>query len=658
MKLLRLDARRARIGGENLKRSQTEKKSHARRIGILAIVMAAVFATSAAGRSVPPGGDTQNDVVCFDAPQWVDECMDTMTGDLTFASGTGVRFADRLTGPTATDLVYGSNRVCLANVPVAGCTGSGTVLRVDSGVGLSGGPITSTGTLSLNINGGASQTCSGNQKAQGLSPTGILSCAVDQDTLYSAGTGLTLAGTQFQVNPSVVQSRVANGCPSTATIQAIAQDGSVTCHTDANSGGTVTTVATGAGLQGGPFSTSGTIDLRLASSGGLSKTINGNELGIASGGVTNGMLQNSHVGVNAGSGLTGGGNAFLGNAVALALNVAGITSCTGATQKVLWDSGNDRLTCGTDAGITSLSTGTGLSGGPITSTGTISLNLNGGSSQSCPGTQKVTSLSATGFISCANDDSASYTAGNGLSLSGNQFSLASPVSVANGGTGASSASSARSNLGAAASGANSDITSLSALSSLSVSGGSNLATSSGNVGIGTASPNRKLQVAGDVQVGDTGTSAISRRTLFGDSDYVYVGENSRDDWLEARGRLGIYLNTAGSVGVGTSNPSSAYKLDVAGGIRAQNFQAMIVQKSGCNSSVCTWYIPWTNAFPGVNAPAVICSAGPDANTGWNPLMCMVKNPSTLGADIVLHSGNTGQNISGTKNIYLFAMLPT
>lgn len=45
-------------------------------------------------------------------------------------------------------------------------------------------------------------------------------------------------------------------------------------------------VATGNGLQGGAITTGGTIDLRLDSSGGLSKTLGAgsNELGIAAGG--------------------------------------------------------------------------------------------------------------------------------------------------------------------------------------------------------------------------------------------------------------------------------------------------------------------------------------------------------------------------------------
>jgi hypothetical protein len=56
--------------------------------------------------------------------------------------------------------------------------------------------------------------------------------------------------------------------------------------------GTVTSVGTGNGLQGGPIIAAGTIDLRLNASGGLSKTLGGgsNELGIAASGITSSMV--------------------------------------------------------------------------------------------------------------------------------------------------------------------------------------------------------------------------------------------------------------------------------------------------------------------------------------------------------------------------------
>ena len=61
----------------------------------------------------------------------------------------------------------------------------------------------------------------------------------------------------------------------------------------------------------------------------------------------------------------------------------------------------------------------------------------------------------------------SYTAGTGLTLTGTQFSLTAPVTVALGGTNATNANDARTNLVAAKSGTNSDITELYALNGTS-----------------------------------------------------------------------------------------------------------------------------------------------------------------------------------------------
>ncbi|MBV9573757.1 MAG: hypothetical protein JOY93_06855, partial [Acidobacteriales bacterium] len=96
--------------------------------------------------------------------------------------------------------------------------------------------------------------------------------------------------------------------------------------------GTVTSVGTGSGLTGGPITGSGTI-------------------GIANGGITNLMLANPFVTVQAGSGLSGGGPVALGGTITLT-NTA---PSSGGT-------------------VTSVASGTGLSGGPITGSGTLSLN--------------------------------------------------------------------------------------------------------------------------------------------------------------------------------------------------------------------------------------------------------------------------------------------
>jgi hypothetical protein len=83
-------------------------------------------------------------------------------------------------------------------------------------------------------------------------------CAADEDTntTYTAGTGLTMTGTQLAADTSVLQARVGATCGAGSSIRAIAADGTVTCQTDTN-----TTYTAGAGLtmSGTQLSVSGVI---------------------------------------------------------------------------------------------------------------------------------------------------------------------------------------------------------------------------------------------------------------------------------------------------------------------------------------------------------------------------------------------------------------
>jgi hypothetical protein len=72
---------------------------------------------------------------------------------------------------------------------------------------------------------------------------GSVTCEVDDDTTYSAGTGLRLTGTTFSVDTSAVQARVTGTCPVGQAIRAIGMDGSVTCEADDD-----TTYTAGPGL--------------------------------------------------------------------------------------------------------------------------------------------------------------------------------------------------------------------------------------------------------------------------------------------------------------------------------------------------------------------------------------------------------------------------
>ena len=107
-----------------------------------------------------------------------------------------------------------------------------------------------------------SGTCSVGSSIRSIDAHGDVVCEVDNDTRYTAGTGLKKTGTEFRVDTSVVQKRLTRGCSGGTFLTNIDVDGQPVCAVDNDSGGDITTVTAGNGLQGG--GDSGDVEIKLA----------------------------------------------------------------------------------------------------------------------------------------------------------------------------------------------------------------------------------------------------------------------------------------------------------------------------------------------------------------------------------------------------------
>jgi hypothetical protein len=224
------------------------------------------------------------------------------------------------------------------------------------------------------------------------SPSGTL------NLLYLAGTG-TPAETGLSI--------ASNGLLSFASGQTFPGTGT----------GTVTSVGSGAGLTGGPITTSGTLSIATAGvtnamlanpsltvkagtglSGGGSVALGGStSLSIASGAISNSMLANPSLTVTAGTDLTGGGSVALGSSVALNLDTTKVPTL-GATSNTFTGSIAATSFSGSGAGLTSLNPAN-------LSTGTAGINISGNAATA---TAATTAATATNALSLGGVVAANY----------------------------------------------------------------------------------------------------------------------------------------------------------------------------------------------------------------------------------------------------------
>jgi hypothetical protein len=280
----------------------------------------------------------------------------------------------------------------LANPGVAA---GGTVTNVATGTGLSGGPITSTGTISLantavtagtygstttmpqlTVDAQGRITAASNNTLPDASATNEL------QNLSFTGTGSVAAGESFPLNiSSGTGVNIQEG-----TNISITQNANVLTINAASSGaGTVTNVATGTGLTGGPVTTTGTISLAntavTAGSYGSASTVPQITVD-AQGRITaasNVTIPASVTSVATGTGLSGGPITSTGTiSLANTTVTAGSYGTASSIPQLTVDAqgritGASNVAVAIPAAVTSVATGTGLTGGPITSTGTINL---------------------------------------------------------------------------------------------------------------------------------------------------------------------------------------------------------------------------------------------------------------------------------------------
>jgi hypothetical protein len=476
--------------------------------------------------------------------------------------------------------------------------GSGTVTSVASGTGLTGGPITTSGTLSLANTAVTAGTYGSTTSAAQITvdAQGRITAASNNvfpdasatneiQNLAFTGTGSATTGENFPLN-------ISSGTGVTikeGTNVSITQASNILTINAAAAAG-VTSVASGTGLTGGPITTAGTLSLAntavMPGTYGSASSIptftvdaQGRITGASGNAVVDGSITNEIQNLA----FTGTGSATTGETFPLNISSGtGVTIQEGTNVSISQAANVLTINAAASAGVTSVAAGTGLTGGPITTTGTLSLANTAVTAGTYGGTTSMSQFTVdaqgriTNAVTNALPDASATNeiqnlgfTGTGSATTGETF----PLNITSG-TGVSIQE-----------GTNVTITHAANVLTINAAGGgtplvtnfiiprgdgtsqvaSQLYDNGTNVGIGTTTPTKKLDINGDLNFSTGSSIFVNGIRVFNNSgsSNTYLGANTG---LVATGGSNTFLGQ----NAGTNTTTGAYNLFVGRDAGLQN----------------------------------------------------------------------------------------